>query len=431
MMGVEDLRAILAKLDAVQQQAWGKAFARLDFTQDYATIRADLTETIRAITGDTYPMASVLAADFYGAVRAAAGIVDGFTPTMLTEYEDLLDAQAKAMAASTLQHAVDGHPDRILGDVAGWLTRFLSATATGTVEAISFEDPLRPEIRIRTSGSTCDYCKGIAAEMNGKAAKRAAQSHSYEQGVAAARRDAEGATRDAAWRTVKARNGSPTKWMKAFHNYCRCVAEPDFVHAAGQSPGTRLPRSVDELSDDELRAAMLNPNLSQAARYNARWLLRDRLKTMRSKLPALAITDADLLAEFAGIGKGRGGHSFGFGRRGKTEVPQGISVTDYVDGIRLAETHPEFGQKYLYGLNQVSVRAVEHNGVVYAIVADAPHGSSDFQWHHAYPVNGTSAEGHHVIYNKKDGARVERPLDRIALTRDYWDEVMKNGIPSD
>ena len=139
-----------------------EALAKVDFTQDVASIREQVISIMQACCGASATMSARLAAEFYDGLRAEFGIDDGYQAVV----EPLVEPEATEGAVRAfVQDLVDEKPvDQFIGKCSDRLDYESRKSANKCIERNVNRDPRKPKwARVPTGPETCEFCIMLAS----------------------------------------------------------------------------------------------------------------------------------------------------------------------------------------------------------------------------------------------------------------------------
>jgi len=160
---IENYSRALNVVSEKSRAALVDALAKIDYSQDVATIRNATIAIMQPACGASSTMAARLAAEFYNGLRARFGIDDGFT----AEVDSLREPEATEGAVRAFAHELDSSMpnvsafQRLCVDRIDYETR---KAANRCIEHNARRDPKKPKwARIPTGAETCEFCIMLAS----------------------------------------------------------------------------------------------------------------------------------------------------------------------------------------------------------------------------------------------------------------------------
>jgi hypothetical protein len=157
---VDGFTRALNGVSAQCRRGLGDALARIDMTQDVATVREQVIAAMRVWCGCATDQAAVLAAEFYDGLREMElGARLGAVASSGREPE-ATDGAVRAFA----QQLVDGRPDELVRLCLDRLDYEVKVAAAQTALDNARRDPVKPRFaRVPTGTETCDFCLMLAS----------------------------------------------------------------------------------------------------------------------------------------------------------------------------------------------------------------------------------------------------------------------------
>lgn len=157
---IDNYTKALNKLSEDAKKKLADDLAKIDFTQDVATVRDAVIERMEFYCGPYTDMAAVLAAEFYDGLRT---LETGAALGALAESGREPIATEKAVRG-IMQDVVDGKPEVAVGKLVSRVDYEVKKSAGECVYRNGKRDPLKPKYaRVPSGAETCSFCIMLAS----------------------------------------------------------------------------------------------------------------------------------------------------------------------------------------------------------------------------------------------------------------------------
>lgn len=158
---VAEYRAALRDVETLARAALVARWREFDLAAALA-VTTGLLDTLPGLVNGYFVVAATVAADWYDAVRARAGVRRRFA-AVLAGPPDVSRVEALARWGVGPLFSADPRPDVALSKLSGGLQRVVASGARETVRVSSVRDPAARGWQRVTSAGSCDFCAMLAS----------------------------------------------------------------------------------------------------------------------------------------------------------------------------------------------------------------------------------------------------------------------------